>query len=90
MQTRLQKLGGDEFAVFAEGIKSEREAKKLVTKFINMLAKEEFGYSTKFKVTASIGIAFRLLTDETFDSIYVKADSAMYHCKSLKDMQFSF
>ena len=89
-QDLVFRLGGDEFAVFAEGIKSEREAKKLVTKFINMLAKEEFGYSTKFKVTASIGIAFRLLTDETFDSIYVKADSAMYHCKSLKDMQFSF
>ena len=89
-QDLVFRLGGDEFAVFAEGIKSEREAKKLVTKFINMLAKEEFGYSAKFKVTASIGIAFRLLTDETFDSIYVKADSAMYHCKSLKDMQFSF
>ena len=89
-QDLVFRLGGDEFAVFAEGIKSEREAKKLVTKFINMLAKEKFGYSAKFKVTASIGIAFRLLTDETFDSIYVKADSAMYHCKSLKDMQFSF
>lgn len=79
------RLGGDEFGVFLRDIKNESEAKKVVGVFKSEMKKFDFYFTRSVSVTLSIGVTLCDYSndDESFDTIYVRADSAMY--KSKKD-----
>lgn len=76
------RLGGDEFAVFACGIKNEKDAQKMTNSFSGALKSAEFDLGGAFSVALSVGCAFcRNPAKENFDSLYVRADEAMYTSK---------
>lgn len=83
------RLGGDEFGIFVENVKTQKDAEKLFGRFENNLEKVDFNLSGNLKITTSAGAVFKKAYD-TFDSLYVKADEAMYRCKKLTDQNLSF
>jgi diguanylate cyclase (GGDEF)-like protein len=76
------RLGGDEFAAFAQGISNPQEAEEILDelrKRVSSLQLPELGSITP---TISIGVTFfRTERREDFDSLYHRADDAMYQSK---------
>lgn len=88
-QDIIGRLGGDEFLVFMEDVSS----RETVAERCEMLA-GEFIRRTKqanqeMATTLSVGI-YMAQTDEPFETIYVKADKALYESKRLGRNCYTF
>ena len=81
----IMRLGGDEFAIFADGVCDEKSANMVINRFYDSVAKIEIPEMKGKKITISLGAVFSG-DDEyvTFDSLFKKADKAMYECKTNK------
>lgn len=79
----LCRMGGDEFAIFIEEVKDREKTMKKIEELRQRIE----GISLKWdkKSTVSIGVAFISKDSEEriFDSVYQRADHAMYKSKSL-------
>ena len=74
------RLGGDEFVVFLQRCPLDAIDKIIVS----LLKKLELHYEKngmKADITASIGVAIAPIHGETFETLYEKADAALYKAK---------
>ena len=83
------RLGGDEFAVFVQNLKNQKEIEKIFGKFEKEIENYDFSLPDEIKVRVSMGIVLKTL-DDTFDSLYLRADEAMYKCKKDKTKSMCF
>ena len=82
--------GGDEFAVYAVGVETERQGAEKIAQFIanvDMICIPEMGDR---KVTVSMGAVICQGAGVKFDQLYPMADHAMYACKNTPGNQFGF
>ena len=82
--SRIGRIGGDEFLVFASGVQKE-ETIAALTKQINSellcKAKELMGADMGIPLGASVGCVFVPMAGEDFDSLFRLADKALYSVK---------
>jgi len=78
------RMGGDEFIVFLENVSSEMTLKAKTT-FLNeeivKYAKEIFGETMNIPLGVSVGAAFVPNAGRDFQTLYKKADKALYEVK---------
>ena len=72
------RIGGDEFLIFACGIQGTEE----ILGRVKALLKEE---DNAYDVTKSIGISLYPEDGQCFESLYRRADQALYHSKSRRN-----
>lgn len=83
----IMRLGGDEFAVFAVGINEEQAVETVLKRFYDCVERIDIEEINNNRVTVSLGVVFSKDDEEkSFDSLYRKADKAMYECKK-NDME---
>lgn len=83
----ISRFGGDEFCIFIEDIVSENFATNKSEKLINEI--KDIKFEGKNLVSCSIGIAFSEAKDD-FNSLFKKADEAMYEAKSAGKSCYKF
>ncbi len=85
----IMRLGGDEFAVFALGIDTQADAKKLVDGFIENIKAIDIPELSDRPITVSIGATLiSKETEDTFDAIYKRADGCTYLSKGMMGMSY--
>ena len=75
------RIGGDEFTAFVPA-PDKRWIQQKAEKMVHRLSYELGEGSRKYKISASIGIAVAPEHGEDFDTLYHKADAALYHTKA--------
>ena len=75
------RIGGDEFALLAEGVEGPGDAESIAAKVIAMMAQPVDLGTTQLAVSTSVGIAFSLHS-LTADRLLVTADAALYEAKA--------
>ena len=83
----LGRLGGDEFAVGLPNIRSDADIAKKAEQ-IGRLLRKDYGDALRF--TVSIGIAVCPRDGEDFETVYRKADAALYSVKYSGKDSFAF
>ena len=76
----ISRFGGDEFIIFVQG-KSLRIVESLADTLLQKLSEKVIGLDSPLK--CSIGISSRLSRQDTFEDLFNRADSAMYHAKKM-------
>ncbi|MGD9841964.1 MAG: GGDEF domain-containing protein, partial [Steroidobacteraceae bacterium] len=80
----VARLGGDEFLVFAPAC-DEAKAREIAARIQeNAIAQDMVGYS----YTLSVGVCIEQGTSSEFDSMYQRADAAMYRAKAAGKNRF--
>lgn len=74
------RIGGDEFVVFVNGVKSKDEVFAKANAFIDIVEKKD-GLTIPDNISVSVGIAFSEGDNETYNSLFGKADKALYLAK---------
>ena len=77
----VARMGGDEFAILLEAVKSTEEVIITVKRLHTSLEAPFEAYGNSIAMTASIGVVVNLLHYEQIDDILRDADIAMYHAK---------
>ena len=85
----LVRLGGDEFVIFAEGIQDRKLAEILLKRFFSNLESMQVEGMEGNKISVSLG-AVIVRENESFSTIYNKADSLMYECKARTGNAYAF
>ena len=85
----LVRLGGDEFVIFAEGIQDRKLADVLLNRFFSNLDSMQVEGMEGHKISVSLG-AVIVRENESFSTIYNKADSLMYECKARTGNAYAF
>lgn len=80
------RLGGDEFLVYITETMSKDELEKRLCDFISEINLSVFYLYSQYNISMSIGAAFA--NDDTYTSLYEKADRAMYQSKHSGKNQF--
>lgn len=88
------RLGGDEFAVYGEFTNDRKDIRSLIEADIQMMTqefKQEFlGEANSCDISLSIGIYREANTQETFETLYERADSALYIAKRTGKNKYVF
>ena len=74
------RIGGDEFVVFAQNVSSRAALYRKIDELLATIAVKE-NLSIPDNVTVSIGLAFSTPQDIGYDSLFAKADEALYESK---------
>lgn len=74
------RLGGDEFIIFLNHLRSEQDMLERLERFIKVFTKD---YDIGAHITLSIGVSKFPLDGNCFDILYNKADVALYEAKRL-------
>lgn len=77
----VARVGGDEFAVYAKGIKSFSAATEIGEKVLDIFKSPIVVNDNNIHLTASMGIAIYPLHGITAEDLLMKADMAMFHVK---------
>ncbi len=72
------RVGGDEFMVLAAGIGDEEEARRIVGRLLERIGEVKV---CEFNLSVSVGCVLAEPGGEDFDTLYRKADKALYHVK---------
>ena len=83
----LARLGGDEFLLFLTDLPDENTA-AIIAKQICTAVRKSF--SVEVKISGSIGIALAPKDGEDFNTLYKKADSALYFVKGSGKNDFTY
>lgn len=75
------RIGGDEFMVFLQNIKSERDTEAVATHLQDAIHEEFNDKEVAEHLSVSIGIAIGQDTEEDYDELFKEADSALYETK---------
>ena len=87
----LVRMGGDEFLAFLPGAAGSISSVKLaLTSLLRKLAATTVGKNKERNINCSIGCAVELPETDTFDSLYQRADMALYHVKRSGKNDFAF
>lgn len=85
------RLGGDEYAVYADGLADEETGKMLINRIFEKIRSMEIPELGDYTVTVSAGAVIRDRSrDNSFDSLYKKADSCVYKSKEVKGSTLAF
>lgn len=74
------RIGGDEFVVFSQNVSSQTELYCKIDELLSIIAVKE-NLSIPDNVTVSIGLAFSDPQDTHYDTLFAKADEALYESK---------
>ena len=74
------RIGGDEFVVFSQNVSSRAALYRKIDELLSIIAVKE-NLSIPDNVTVSIGLAFSSPQDTDYDSLFAKADEALYESK---------
>lgn len=77
----VSRLGGDEFTVILELIKSVEEAEKIAVNIVNQLSIPFDIAGQRVHSSLSLGVVYYPFGDTSADALIKKADVAMYHAK---------
>lgn len=86
----LCRIGGDEFAVIAEGVLDRLQTEHLARKLIFKLNESFDLFNEKIFIGTSIGIAVSPRDGDEPQTLLRNADAAMYHAKSQGKNSFQF
>lgn len=87
----IMRLGGDEYAVFAEGITDKKVAATIIERFFNAITNIDIPELGDRKVTVSVGIAFKKSGDgRNFEKLYSHADRCAYDSKKIEGNAYIF
>lgn len=76
----IGRVGGDEFLVFMKNTGAEM-AKEKAQKLCSALSREYSGENVNYRISSSIGMAICNSSEDTYASLFEKADHAMYRAK---------
>ncbi|MFI3254595.1 MAG: sensor domain-containing diguanylate cyclase [Eubacteriales bacterium] len=82
-QDRLGRVGGDEFVVFFQFAPNQETVKERAEAILHSLRRDFTYGDQRSKVKASIGIALYPEHGTTYETLYDKADKALYQSKAL-------
>lgn len=77
----IGRVGGDEFMVFLQGLKSEEWAKGLAGLITEKIGSQRLGCNNDYPLSVSVGIAITDGQNASFESLYREADAALYKVK---------
>ncbi|MEG0265489.1 MAG: sensor domain-containing diguanylate cyclase [Erysipelotrichaceae bacterium] len=77
----IGRIGGDEFVVFIDGVKSEEQIKEMMIGFNEKISEIKIGEHNDYELHGSIGIAINEIGIDNFEILYKKADEALYNVK---------
>ena len=83
VEDTVARIGGDEFAVFCEGLTERDEAVRVAARLVAAAARPFEGPAANLSITATVGIAFAGDDDDTPRSLLEAADVAMYDARAL-------
>jgi diguanylate cyclase (GGDEF)-like protein/PAS domain S-box-containing protein len=86
----VARVGGDEFVLVLDGIRSRADVAGIATKILNLVSAPTEVAGTKVSVGASIGIALGVAPDDDPELLMRQADAAMYVAKRAKGAQYCF
>lgn len=87
----VMRLGGDEYAVFAEGITDKEQAVAKIENFFNAIDHMSIPEIGERKIYVSLGATFKMKDDGLdFETIYKNADSCTYMSKKIKGNVYTF
>ena len=86
----LARLGGDDFALLWNGVRSSEEAAALAQRLVSILGRPFTIEGTTLYVEASIGIALYPRDGRDFGELLKNADAALYHAKTTGRGRFAF
>ncbi len=74
------RLGGDEFCIVLPGVDALRSA-EMAERLLAAVRSSEYPFTSEMKPSISIGLATTMSTAEDYDSLWLRADSALYVAK---------
>lgn len=77
----IGRVGGDEFSVFLPSVVYETTLRSSVAALVRELALLPVGESNEQTLHCSVGCAMGLAGQDSFDVLYKRADTALYHVK---------
>jgi len=83
------RIGGDEFVVLQKDIVSQEQIEKSAKDICEIARKHLNSAKSNIDITVSIGIAFFPQDGYNYDTLYNKADIALYHAKAKGKDQYS-
>jgi diguanylate cyclase (GGDEF)-like protein len=86
----VSRLGGDEFTVILNGVRSQSEAEMATRRILDALNKPMTVGGHELVVTASVGGAVYPKDGDSADTLFRNADTAMYHAKASGRGRFQF
>ncbi|MEG1441930.1 MAG: diguanylate cyclase, partial [Oscillospiraceae bacterium] len=84
----IGRLGGDEFIIFMENIRSNITAKKKAEELVKSLTRCRADNGRIVTFSVSIGVAFSDEVNNTYEKLYTNADLALYKAKENGRNQF--
>jgi len=81
MDDVASRFGGDEFVVLLEHVTNQDDAKKVVWRIHEELAKVKYVDKKEIRLSASVGLAMYPEDGQTLEELMKAADSKMYAAK---------
>ncbi|MEG2037422.1 MAG: diguanylate cyclase, partial [Ruthenibacterium sp.] len=82
------RMGGDEFAILMKDVMDTNHVLKKAAELSGILRQTYAGKNGDYKISCSMGIIMIDASSETFESLYRKADAALYQAKQQGKDQF--
>ncbi|MEG2038093.1 MAG: diguanylate cyclase [Oscillospiraceae bacterium] len=82
------RIGGDEFAIMLRGVPDTSSVMKKATELSGACRQTYSGEKEDYKISCSMGIVLMEHSKDTFETLYRKADAALYQAKQTGKDQF--
>lgn len=79
----VARMGGDEFAVLLKQVSGQQEALAVVNRFAQEVAKIQTDLGITLQTSVSVGVSLFPVDGTDFQTLYRKADEAMYQAKQV-------
>lgn len=86
----IGRAGGDEFLIFLTGVADEATMSANVLLLLRKISQRTVGARDEHQVCCSAGCAIGAREGETFESLFAKVDTALYHVKRSGRNDFAF
>ncbi|MEG2453034.1 MAG: diguanylate cyclase [Clostridium sp.] len=80
-QDVVGRIGGDEFIAFLRNIEDEKNVEDMIRALVHKLSTLCVGENNEYHLHASIGVTISSADQENFETLYKKADTALYYVK---------
>lgn len=86
----LGRIGGDEFIILMKNIKSVADVEKKIKEIQKVINRTYVGENLSFGSTVGIGASIYPTDGEDYDTLYIKAEKALFHAKHFGVNCYSF
>ncbi|MEG1997860.1 MAG: GGDEF domain-containing protein, partial [Clostridiales bacterium] len=86
----IGRIGGDEFLVFLRNVDNEQELGEIMEGLVRKLTTLRVGAKDVYPLHGSIGIVMRNSSEDDFETLYKKADTALYYVKRHGKNNYAF